>query len=103
MYDNILVLLTTETDTNEYGAPVEEIVAEREVYAEITSISMKESYEALAVGQHPEIKAIISDIVDYAGERYAKLADIEYRITRNYRKGLSVELTLERVNDNARS
>lgn len=100
MFDNTIKLLKKASTTNDYGTPVEKITSEREVFAEIASISMKESYEALAVGHHPEIKIIIQDVIDYDGERYAKLADVEYLITRTYRKGLSIELTLERVNDN---
>ena len=100
MYDNTIKLLKKSSTVNDYGTPVEKITSEREVFAEIASISMKESYEALAVGHHPEIKVIIQDDFDYDWERYARLADIEYLITRTYRKDLSIELTLERVNDN---
>lgn len=103
MYDNTIKLLKKSSTVNDYGTPVEKITSEREVFAEIASISMKESYEALAVGHHPEIKVIIQDVVDYNGERYAKLADVEYLITRTYRKGLSIELNECYSNDIANS
>lgn len=98
-YNDVITLIAKTAAVNEYGAPVESVSSRRDVFCELASITMKESYEALAVGKHPEVKAIIADSVDYSGERYAVLNDVEYEITRTYKKGLSIELTLERVND----
>ena len=100
MYNDVITLIKKASVTNEYGAAVETIISQRDVFCNVASIGMKESYEALAVGKHPEIKAIIADYLDYDGERYAVLNDVEYTITRTYRKGIELELTLERVNDN---
>lgn len=98
MYDHIITLISKEANTNRHATPVENESDRRDVFCELTSISMKESYEALAVGKHPEIKAIIADSIDYNNERYAELNGKEYMVTRTYKKGISIELTLERVN-----
>lgn len=99
MYNDVITLIKKESTTNDYGAAVEAVKSQRNVFCNLASISMKESYEALAVGKHPEIKAVIADSLDYEDERYAKIGEVEYTITRTYKKGIEIELTLERVND----
>ena len=81
-YNDLIPLVAKTAAANEYGAPVEIVSSQRDVFCELASITMKESYEALAVGKRPEIKAIIADSVDYNGERYAVLKGVEYEITR---------------------
>lgn len=103
MYDDYITLVRKESIANECGTPVEKEVGRREVFCKLMSVSMKETYEALAVGAHPEIKVILADYLDYEFERYAVLGDDEYCITRTYKNGRELEITLERVNDDAGS
>lgn len=103
MYDDYITLIKTESQENEYGAPIEAETGRRDVFCRIVSISMKETYEALAVGAHPEIKIILADYLDYDFERYIVYQGVEYSVIRTYRNGRALELTLERVNDNARA
>lgn len=97
MMNEILILQKTEDTINDSGTAVSAVVSEREVFCQIKSIGMKESYEALSKGHRPEIKAVLSDVYDYDGERQATYNGVAYNILRTYQHGISLELTLERM------
>lgn len=69
----------------------------REVFCGFRSIGMKEFYSASATDFHPELKLVLADYLDYNGETLADYNGLRYRIVRTYRKGMELELTLERA------
>jgi hypothetical protein len=69
----------------------------REVFCGFRSVGMKEFYSASATDFHPELKLVLADYLDYNGETLADYNGLRYRIVRTYRKGMELELTLERA------
>lgn len=69
----------------------------REVFCGFRSIGMKEFYSASATDFHPELKLVLADYLDYNDENLADYNGLRYRIVRTYRKGMELELTLERA------
>lgn len=94
MTDLLTLVSQTET-TDEYG---DTVISEskRDVFCVLSSIGMKEFYQAAAVGLQPEIKLKIADYLDYAGERYVEFNSVRYKVLRTYRKGNELELTVYR-------
>lgn len=69
----------------------------REVYCDVQSVGMREAYEAMAHGHHPEWVLVLSDYGEYQGERICLFEGARYRIMRSYvRPDYRIELTLER-------
>lgn len=69
----------------------------RDVFCAVHSIGMKEFYQANATDFHPEVKFILADYLDYAGETMAIYDGQLYRIVRTYRNGIALELTAEKA------
>ena len=77
-----------------FQTPVE---TEREVYCEVMSVGMKETYEAMASGYAPEMKLVLRDYAEYQGERRCIFEGVRYRVLRTYiRNDYGIELVLER-------
>lgn len=93
--NNVITLISTTTEPNEYGDRVTE-ESRREVFCEKISVGMKEFYQSQTVGLKPEIKVKLSDYYDYNGEILAEFDGIRYSVLRTYQKGLGLELTLTR-------
>lgn len=69
----------------------------REVFCDVQSVGMREAYEAMAHGHHPEWVLVLSDYREYENERICLFEGIPYRIMRTYvRSDYRIELTLER-------
>ena len=69
----------------------------REVYCDVQSVGMRETYEAMTHGHRPEWTLILSDYSEYQGERRCVFERVPYRIIRTYvRADFTIELTLER-------
>ena len=69
----------------------------REVFCDVQSVGMREAYEAMAHGHHPEWVLVLSDYGEYQGERICSFEGTRYRIMRTYvRSDYAIELTLER-------
>lgn len=69
----------------------------REVYCDVQSVGMRETYEAMTHGHQPEWTLILSDYSEYQGERRCIFERVPYRIIRTYvRADFAIELTLER-------
>ena len=62
----------------------------------MTSVGVKEFYEAAAVGLQPELKFILSDYLDYNGETCLEYDGKRYRIARTYRAGRKHEIVCYR-------
>lgn len=69
----------------------------REVLCGFSSIGIREFYAASTTDRHPELKLTLADYLDYEDESLADYNGQRYRILRTYRKGLELELTLERA------
>lgn len=65
-----------------------------EKLASLQSIGQSEFYQAAATDFRPEMKFILSDYYDYAGEVYLLWCGELYRIIRTYRAGQRMELTV---------
>lgn len=74
------------TEKDEYGDPVNKEIRTQEIFAEQRSISQTEFYQAQTAGSKPEIKFVIPDYLEYAGQQYLIHADMRYKILRTYRK-----------------
>lgn len=94
MYDSAIKLITEiKTDKkDEFGDPVYEAV-EKEVYAEVKSVGIKEFYQAQTQGMKPEIIFELADYYDYDGQQKIIYEGIIYKVLRTYRKGTALEIT----------
>ena len=101
MYNDVITLVKEVKTINGYGDRVS-TRTEREVFAELKSIGQSEFYQAQATGLKPEIKFILSDFLDYQGERIVKYTPFgteeeeEYTVLRTYRSDTQLELTCVR-------
>lgn len=69
----------------------------REVFCDVQSVGMREAYEAMSHGHHPEWILVLSDYGEYQNERTCLFEGVKYRIMRTYvRSDYRIELTLER-------
>lgn len=85
MYNDVITLLTITETVNDIGDLVE-TVAKKEVFAQVRSVGMKESYEALAVGLKPELTFVLADYYDYDDQEFIEYNSVRYRVLRTYRK-----------------
>lgn len=86
MYNEVIELIKVVNTINDIGDPVE-VKTSREVFAQMRSIGMKETYEAMSHNLKPEMVFILSDYYDYDDEDVVKYNEVEYRVLRTYRKG----------------
>lgn len=99
MYNEAIKLLRTEYKKDAAGDTIE-ILTERTVFAEVRSVGMKETYQALAVGLEPELTFVLADYYDYENEKYVEYEGRRYTVIRTYRKGNNeIELVVSRVGD----
>ena len=87
-----LVAITKAIDS--YG-DMTETESKTQVFARLKSVGMSEFYQANATGFKPEIKFIVSDWLDYNGERIVEWDGLRFDVIRVYRNGLEVELTCQ--------
>ncbi len=69
---------------------------ERQVFAERRSVGMREAYQALSVGLHPEIVFRLEIAEDYQNERRLVWNETAYKVVRTYLNGDGIELVCER-------
>lgn len=69
----------------------------REVFCSLASIGQKEFYAAQATDYQPELKFILADYLDYAGETLVKYGADLYRVIRTYRAGQALEIIVGRA------
>lgn len=96
---DVINLLTVDYITDESGTPVTTVAKNRAVFCSVSSVGMKETYAALAVGHNPEIRVTITESADYEGENFALYHGRRYKVLRTYQSGLAIELTLEQTTD----
>ncbi len=68
--------------------------ARTDVIARIRSVGQSEFYQAQALGQKPEIKAVIW-AAEYDGQRQAEIGGRVYRINRTFQNGDHMELVCQ--------
>lgn len=91
----VLTLIQQTHGVDDYGDPkITEV--KNDVFARLASIGQKEFYQAHAVGLQPELKFILSDYLDYNGEKLVEHEGQRYRVLRTYRAGLELELVVYR-------
>lgn len=101
MFDDVITLKKETNTVNEYGDTVR-IFTDRQVFAQVKSISQSEFYQAQAVGLKPEIKFLIADFADYQGEKilsYKPFGEDEaedYTVLRTYRNKINLEIVCKR-------
>lgn len=100
MYDEIIKLVSVTKTIDEFGDAIE-TREERKIFAELKSVGQSEFYQAQAVGLKPEIKFVIADYLDYAGEKQLKYAPYNgpediYAVIRTYRNENELEITCKR-------
>lgn len=100
MYENLIKLVSEQKSADDYGDTVIETV-ERNVLAELRSITQTEFYQAQASGLKPEIKFVIADYLDYQNEKIIKYApymgeEEVYTVLRTYRNNNQLEIVCKR-------
>ncbi len=69
----------------------------RQVFCGIRSIGQSEFYQANATTYRPELKIVLADYLEYAGETIVEYNGQRFRVVRTYRVGLELEIVLESV------
>lgn len=95
MYNDVITLVTRTKSVNAYG-DWQTVETTRTVFAGVKSIGMSEFYQANAQGLKPELKFVMADYLDYAGEEVVRYEGIEYRVLRTFRSGQELELVCTR-------
>lgn len=100
MFDSVIYLLTEVNTVDEYG-DTQTTITPKTVFAEVKSIGQTEFYQAQALGLKPEIKFVIADFYDYAGEKKLKYTpyggtEETYDILRTYRTNNRLEIVCQR-------
>ena len=96
MYNDVITLLAVTEAENDIGDLIE-TVTRKDVFAEVRSIGMKESYESLSVGLKPEMTFVLADYYDYDGQEFVEYNSVRYRVFRTYRKRTNeLEITVTR-------
>ena len=96
MFNQIITLIKRIPNgtVDEYGDPVD-VGERRDIFCAIMSIGQSEFYQAATVGVKPQLKAIISDYLDYQDEQEAVVDGVLYKVLRTYRKQSNeLEITL---------
>lgn len=93
MYDEVITLLNITTTTNDYGDMIE-TETKKDVFAQVKSIGMKETYQALSVGLKPELIFILADYYDYENQKAIEYEGERYSVIRTYRKSNELELVV---------
>lgn len=72
---------------------------ERQVLCTVRSVGMREAYEAMGHGLHPEWVFVLAHDFEYQGEQKCSYHGVSYRVIRTYvTEADSIEITVERSN-----
>ena len=69
----------------------------RDVFCRLASIGQTEFYQAQATDLRPELKFILTDHLDYAGEYLCIFNGEWYRVIRTYRAGQELEIVVQKA------
>lgn len=95
MLCDVITLLAKTTTVNAAGDVIS-ITVSKDVFAEVSSISQSEFYQAQASGLKPEIKFILSDYRNYNNQKTLIYNSETYTVLRTYRKNNQLEITAYR-------
>lgn len=71
----------------------------RQVYCTVRSVGMRESYEAMGHGLHPEWVFVLTHSFEYQNEKACIFKGIRYNVIRTYvTEADGIEITVERSN-----
>ena len=98
MYNDVITLRSYTESVDEYGLTKRDLY-ERTVFAGLKSIGQSEFYQAQADGLKPELKFILSDYMEYQGEKEIEHEGKIYNVLRTYRDGKKIEITVYGVDD----
>lgn len=72
---------------------------ERQVLCTVRSVGMREAYEAMGHGLHPEWVFVLAHDFEYQGEIKCAYHGVNYRVIRTYvTESDGIEITVERSN-----
>ena len=93
-------VLTLISDTPEAHGRFETFEpAERQVFCTVRSVGMRETYEALSHGLHPEWVFELTHAFEYQGEKRCVFQGVQYNVIRTYvTQTDGIEITVERGN-----
>jgi len=103
MFDNVATFLKSEIQQNAIGQEIE-MFNERTVFVKPRSVYSNDFYQAAQLGLKPSLVLILSNYMDYEGERLVDFEGVRYNVIRVYRKeeSDSLEITLEERTGNER-
>lgn len=81
-------------ETDAHGDPVLKNELSVPIYSEKKSIGKKEFYQAQTSGMKPELIFVITDHMDYQGQKYLVHDGIMYKILKTYQSTKSNELEI---------
>jgi len=99
MYNDVIDLIS-ETEAESENGDLIPSETKKTVLANVRSIGMKEKYEALSNGLHPECTFVIADYLDYNNEQYVEFGSdstgnpVRYRVLRTFRRDGADELEI---------
>ena len=91
--DDECYLISQNPDTHGVFDPPEE--TERMVLCAVRSVGANEFYRAKEYGLNPQLVFVLSDLLDYEGEKQLRYGDKRYDVIRTYCDGFGIELTVE--------
>jgi len=94
MISDVITLVRIDLERDARGDLVEVIKSQRDVFAEVRSIGMKEFYQADATGMKPEHVFRLADYLDYNGEQLILWNDRRYQFLKSFRIAESSELNI---------
>lgn len=95
MKADTLTLIAEAVPRGVNDSPLE---SERTVFCTVRSVGMRENYEALAHGLHPELVFVLTQDFEYQGEQRCRYNGVYYDIIRTYvTEADGIELTAQRA------
>ena len=100
MFNDVIYLINETETTDSYGDATI-TTTEKQVFAEVKSISQNEFYQAQGIGLKPEIKFVIADFADYGGQMKVKYTPFGgtvqvYDVLRTFRNKINLEIVCKR-------
>lgn len=92
--NELLTLVGRVLDADGYTIAEE---TRRDVFCRLASIGQTEFYQAQATDLRPELKFILKDYLDYAGEYLCIYDDEWYKVLRTYRAGQELEIVVQKA------
>ena len=84
MYNEVIYLLSTKSETNEVGDQVETLIKTMRLAKE-KSIGQTEFYQAQSIGLKPEVKLALADHLDYEGQEEVIYNNFRYKVLRTFK------------------